>query len=173
MTFMAGETVFCTGQPVGSIHIVQEGRIHLVRYQTDGSALILQRAGAGDVLAEASLHSSHYHCDAVTETECATKAIARSELARLLRENAELSEAWLQHLAREVQVARLHAEILCLKTVSARLDVWVAWNGAIPEKGHWSTIAQQIGVSPEALYRELSKRRASPDGLHKSQLTQR
>lgn len=168
MNFRAGEAVFRIGHSVRAVHVVEEGRIHLVRYQSDGSALILQRAGAGDILAEASLHSSRYHCDAVAETDSTTRAIARGELARHLRESPELSEAWLQHLAREVQIARLQAEILSLRTVTARLDAWIAWNGALPEKGNWSTIASQIGVSPEALYRELSKRRASPKVLRKS-----
>jgi len=31
-----------------------------------------------------------------------------------------------------------------------------------PAKGEWAVMAVQIGVSPEALYRELAKRRLSP-----------
>jgi hypothetical protein len=30
---------------------------------------------------------------------------------------------------------------------------------AFPEKGDWKLVASQIGVSPEALYREIAKRR--------------
>ncbi len=161
VTFRAGETVFRIGQLVRSVHIVRTGRVHLTRHKADGSALILQRAGAGDILAEASLHSSRYHCDAVAETDAETWAMPRGELSRHLLENPSLAEAWLKHLAREVQRARLHAEILSLKTVAARLDAWIAWQGALPEKGYLAKIAQQIGVSPEALYREISRRRAS------------
>jgi hypothetical protein len=29
----------------------------------------------------------------------------------------------------------------------------------LPPKGEWKSVAEQIGVSPEALYRELSRRR--------------
>jgi CRP/FNR family transcriptional regulator, dissimilatory nitrate respiration regulator len=58
-----------------------------------------------------------------------------------------------------VQSARLRAEVLALKTVTARLDAWIAWNGPLPGKGKWMTIAGEIGVSPEALYREIAKRR--------------
>ncbi|HXG99587.1 MAG TPA: hypothetical protein VNI79_04125 [Sphingomicrobium sp.] len=37
---------------------------------------------------------------------------------------------------------------------------WVAWNDAgLPERGQWARIAKEIGVSHEALYRELAKRR--------------
>ena len=159
--FASGEAVFRIGHPVRNIHVVRVGCIHLVRYQADGSVLVLQRAAAGDILAEASLHSSRYHCDAVVEANSVTWVISRSELSKHLQENPILSDAWLQHLAREMQRARLHAEILSLKTVTARLDAWIACHGPLLEKGRWRTIAQQIGVSPEALYREISRRRES------------
>ena len=111
------------------------------------------------MLAEASLHSSHYHCDAIAKTDAQMWAVGRSELQSQLRRNPVLSEAWFEHLAREVQRARFLAEILSLKTVAARLDAWIGWHGASPEKGLWATTAQQIGVSPEAFYREMAKRR--------------
>ena len=48
---------------------------------------------------------------------------------------------------------------MSLRTVSEWHDFWLAWNeGGMPEKGLWKNIAEEIGVSPEALYRELSAR---------------
>ena len=36
----------------------------------------------------------------------------------------------------------------------------MGWNGeGLPAKGTWKTVANEIGTSPEALYRELAKRR--------------
>jgi len=36
----------------------------------------------------------------------------------------------------------------------------MVWNNAkLPPKGEWRNLANQIGVSPEALYREIAKRR--------------
>ena len=43
--------------------------------------------------------------------------------------------------------------------VSARLDAWLAWHGELPPRGDWKQLADQIGVSPEALYREMARRR--------------
>ena len=156
--FAAGASVFYIDDPVRVAHFVRRGAIHLVRRQDDGAALILQRARAGSILAEASLYSDRYHCDAVAESEAATWAVARKDLRRRLEENPALSEIWARHLAHEVQRARLHAEILSLKTVAARLNAWLAWNGDLPEKGGRRRIADEIGVSSEALYRELAKR---------------
>jgi|SRR5208282_37121 len=156
--FQAGASVFHLGDPIRLVHFVRRGTIHLMRHQDDGSALILQRARAGSILAEASVYSESYHCDASAETAAATWAITREDLRRRLEAKPEFSRAWAQYLAHEVQRARLHAEILSLKTVAARLSAWMLWNGALPEKGLRRRIATEIGVSPEALYREIAKR---------------
>jgi CRP/FNR family transcriptional regulator, dissimilatory nitrate respiration regulator len=159
LSFAAGAPVFHLDDPVRSVHLLRSGTIHLIRHQADGSALVLQRAGPGSVLAEASVYSARYHCDARAETAAVTWALARGDLRRRLAEDAGFAEAWARHLAQEVQRARLHAEILSLRAVAARLDAWIAWHGALPGKGQWATIAAQIGVSAEALYREIARRR--------------
>lgn len=87
--------------------------------------------------------------------------MSRADLRRRIAESPQLSEAWAGHLASEVQRARLHAEILSLKTVADRLDAWIAWNGAPPVKGRGAFVAMEIGITPEALYREMAKRRSS------------
>jgi len=74
--------------------------------------------------------------------------------------NPALAEAWAGHLAREVQATRLRAEILSLHGVAARLGAWLAAHGAaLPPRGGWRILAQEIGVTPEALYREIARRR--------------
>ncbi|KQV01555.1 hypothetical protein ASD12_03365 [Mesorhizobium sp. Root102] len=157
--FVAGAPVFHLGDPVRFIHVVRSGVVHLVRHQDNGTALILQRAGPNSILAEASLYSASYHCAAQAEVAAVTWAIPRGGLLTRIEEDTELAIAWARHLAHEVQQARLQSEILCLKTVAARLDAWVSWHGSLPARGHWSTLAREVGVSPEALYREIAWRR--------------
>jgi CRP-like cAMP-binding protein len=157
--FEAGQRLFHRGDPVTDMHVVLSGAIHLVRYQGDGSVLILQRAEPGSILAEASLYSGTYHCDAVASSAAETRIYAKASLKKLLAKSPEFSGVWAIHLARELQRARLRSEILSLKTVADRLDAWMAWNsGSAPRKGEWKLVANQIGVSPEALYREIAKR---------------
>ncbi len=158
--FESGQSLFCRGDPVTDMHFVLTGTVHLVRYQNDGSALILQRAGPGSILAEASLYSGTYHCDAVTFGATDTRVYAKASLGELLAKSPEFSHVWANYLAQELQRSRQRSEILSLRTVSERLDAWIAWNGgSFPEKGDWKLVASQIGVSPEALYREIAKRR--------------
>jgi CRP-like cAMP-binding protein len=159
--FPPGAALFHRDDAVQVVHLVRSGTIHLRRPQADGTPLVLQRAIAGAILAEASVFSDRYHCDAVALTAAETAFIPRAALRTLLATNGAFALAWAHHLAREVQQARLQAEILALRTVSARLDAWAAWHGTLPPKGEWASLAAAIGVSPEALYREIARRRSN------------
>jgi len=160
--YPAGKRVFRQGDKVLDLHQVLNGTIHLVRHNANGTALVLQRAGSQSILAEASVFAERYHCDAVAVSPARTRAIDKSTLRKALTQDPDLAEAWAAHLAREVQATRLRAEILSLKRVAERLDAWIAANdGQFPAKGDWKTVAAEIGTSPEALYREIAKRRAS------------
>jgi CRP-like cAMP-binding protein len=155
-----GQSLFHRGDAVKEMHFVLTGSIHLVRHQSDGSVLILQRTGPGSILAEASLYSESYHCDAVASGASETRAYAKASFKKLLAKSPEFSGVWAGYLARELQGARLRSEILSLKTVADRLDAWIAWNGGgFPNRGEWKLVANEIGVSPEAFYREIAKRR--------------
>ena len=161
--FTADAHVFRRGARVLVLHQIVDGHAHLVRHQPNGAALVLQRAGPGSILAEASVFSERYHCDAVAVVTTRTRAIAKPVLRAALVRETDLAEAWAAYLAREVQATRTRAEILSLRTVAERLDSWsVANDGRLPAKGEWRSLAADIGTSPEALYRELAKRRAGP-----------
>lgn len=70
------------------------------------------------------------------------------------------SSKWIARLSHELQSARKRAEIASLRTVGSRLEAWLIWNdGALPARGYWRDLANEIAVSPEALYREFSGRR--------------
>ncbi len=158
--FEPGNLLFAQGDRVHVLYLVQSGGVNLVRHLADGFGLTLHRAGAGAILAEASLFSETYHCDAVaarrTDVLCLQKPNVRAAMAA----DGELMLAWAAFLAHEVQATRFRAQILALKTVAGRLDAWLADRGGkMPQRGGWKQVAAQIGVSPEALYRELSRRR--------------
>ena len=156
----ASAFLFHQDDPVASVFMVLEGAAELVRHQESGEAIVLQRAGADTVLAEASVFSQHYHCSAVATVDTRLYAVPKGVVRASLRDDPEFSGAWMSHLAREVQTARFRSEMLSLPTVAGRLDAWTAWHdGRLPDRGRWRLLAAEIGVSPEALYRELAKRR--------------
>ncbi|MFC2970329.1 Crp/Fnr family transcriptional regulator [Acidimangrovimonas pyrenivorans] len=159
-----GELLFHTGDPVTRVYRVRSGRVALRRNTPDGTELTLQIAGPGEVAAEASAYSEAYHCDAVALEPSVVECLPRDTLRAALRESPELAEAWARRLTRAVQAARMRAEIRSLRTVAERLDVWLATRGALPDKGRWQELATELGVTREALYRELARRRGGPAG---------
>lgn len=156
-----GQRVFGPGEPVRFLFIVREGSVRMLRRQPGGAALVLQRAGPGQLVAEASLFASRYHCEA---TAAGATLLARIPKTRVV-ENLLADPAWLgsfaAHLAAEVQRTRGRAELLSLRKVGDRVDAWLSLNGGVtPDRGRWVDWAGELAVSPEALYRELARRRA-------------
>jgi len=155
-----GDMVVDKDDPITTLYVVRSGNVHLVRVREDGALVILQRAGAGAIMAEASVFSNVYHCAAIAVQESVLMAYPVKAVRALLEARPEAALAYARYLADEVRDARQRAEILALKTVSARLEAWLTWNhGLLPGKGAWHHVADEIGISKEALYRELSKRR--------------
>ncbi|UJS26339.1 Crp/Fnr family transcriptional regulator [Thiothrix winogradskyi] len=155
----AGTFLFYQGDEVESLFLVLSGEIHLVRHQPDGSSITLQRGRAGGILAEASLYSRCYHCHATAQKAATVQALPRQAVLARLQADCGFAQNWMAYLAQEVQQARFRSELLSLKTVAARLEAWLNWRGGgLPPKGEWKTLAEQLGVSPEALYREIARR---------------
>ena len=156
----SGGYLFHQGDPVRRVFIVESGSVQLVRHQRDGMPIVVQRATQNSILAEASVYAEAYHCDAIADAPSHVFDLSQAAFVTHLRQNPDASHAWAAHLARAVQSARHRGEILARRTVTERLDGWLDWHdNELPDKGQWKGIAEQIGVSPEALYRELAKRR--------------
>ncbi|CTQ56134.1 transcriptional activator FtrB [Roseibium album] len=158
-SFERGRHLFHTDDAVSNVFLVLEGQIDLVLVTPSGNVITLQRASNGDVLAEASVNSNTYHCDAVARTESKVAQLGTVTFKDLLATNRTWSECWTASLARSVQQARLDTEVRSLKKVSDRLDFWLSIHSKNLDNQQVKDIAAEIGVSPEALYRELSKRR--------------
>jgi CRP-like cAMP-binding protein len=159
---MAGETLFHRGDAVRFLYVVRSGCIHLTRFDPDGLAAVMQRATDGMLLAESSIFSDAYHCDAVVIADAVLQRIERVKVRQAMAANPALMEALARHLGREVQRTRTRVEVLAKRTVKERLDAWLVFNnGALPPAGSRRAIAEDIGVSPEAFYRELQRRRAA------------
>jgi CRP-like cAMP-binding protein len=155
----AGLTLFVTGEEVTSIYMVRSGRIHLLRHTTYGAQMVLQNAGPGTVVAEASAYSPRYHCDAVAAEETLVAVLPKQRFLSALVDEPTLAESWSALLASSVQSARLRAEIRSLPRLADRLDAWLGEGNALPERGHWQEVAAELGVTREAIYRELARRR--------------
>lgn len=159
VSFQSNQSVFQIGDRVQNMYFVIDGGVDLVRYSKRGAPLILARVGQGGVLAEASAYSSRYHCHAVTSAPTQLRLLPVSAFRDRLHGSADIARTWAAKLAQELQTARMQSEIRSLKTVAERLDAWLGENKTLPPKGQMQNLAYFLGVSREALYRELARRR--------------
>jgi CRP-like cAMP-binding protein len=151
--------VFFAADPVTTLFAVVEGGVDLIRTQPDGRRVVLQRARDDQVLAEASLYSERYHCDAVVMRRTQCLAVDVETFRRAVAEDDALRRTWDAHLARELMRARQLTELLSRRTVRDRLDGWLQLHeNVLPAKGTRTELADQLGVSNEALYREIARR---------------
>lgn len=151
-------TVFRQEDRVRSMYLVRSGAVALERPLTDGVPLTLHVATPGMALAEASLFAETYHCDAVARSDAEVASLPRAKFLTAIRSRPDAALSLIKSHAKEVQAQRARIEILRLRRVSDRLDAWLDLHGK-PSKGEWIMVAEKIGVSPAALYRELAKRR--------------
>ena len=153
-----GRYLFHQGDAVKLMFQVIEGEVQLIRRHRQGQKLILQRGVQDNILAEASLFTDTYHCDAVAADDCKVNCFKRTDILARFESDTTFARNWANHLAGEVRSARFKAEVLSQRTVAQRLDMWLLQNRILPHKGNWKSLAAEIGTSPEALYREIAKR---------------
>ena len=151
----AGATLFRRGDPVRSLFLLREGRVALRRALADGNALTLHAAVSGEVVAPASLWAKATHCDAFCETDA--RIAVRPAAAVRDRLGTSPAATALAEASREIQALRARIEVLRLRRLSDRLDAYLDLHGP-PGPGGWVQVADWIGVTPPALYRELARR---------------
>lgn len=155
----AGGVLFRSASPVSEMFLVISGQIHLCRHTVHGAEMVLQRATSGMVVAEASAYSDSYHCDAIAATDSIALTLPRPIFLSAIASNPVLSATWAAALACGLQAARFRSEIRSLPKVADRLDAWFGEGNHLPEKGQWQNVANELGITREALYRELARRR--------------
>jgi CRP-like cAMP-binding protein len=165
----AGMSLFRQGDPIQHYYVVRTGCVHLIRWGLEGNSAVMQRATAGSVLAESSVFADAYHCDALCISDAFLARAKMSKVREALECDADLLLHLTCHLGREVHRMRARVELLSCRTVSDRIDGWLALNGGeLPPRGQLRSVADDVGVSPEAFYRELQRRRSSSGGDLKS-----
>jgi len=155
-----GEAVFRLGQPVEAVYRVLSGEVHLLRYGRDGRPVVLHRAGAGEYFAEASLDATCYHCTALCVGDTELESYSARRVRELLRSDTGFAAAWIARLSAELRRQRAAVERLNLRSAADRLSHFLMTEGDPPGtlqlSGTLSQLAEQLGLSREALYRTLA-----------------
>jgi CRP-like cAMP-binding protein len=154
----AGELVFRRGARPGRMLWVVEGEVRLVRRSRNGAEIVLQRACSG-FLAEASLESPRYHCDALAATDSRLLAFPIEPFRQALRDDEKFRAFWMARLAREVRLLRSQCERLALRGAADRIEHYIEAegnNGRLELSRTRKAWAAELGLTHEALYRALA-----------------
>lgn len=154
-----GATLFRIGDPVRHVHLVIQGEARLIRLDRHGDVVNLQRSRGG-FIAEASLDSQTYHCDAVTTEPTTLLLFPATAFRNALEIDPTFRREWQSLLAKEVRKLRAQCERLSLNSAVDRINHYIESEGLHGEVHLSQTrkaLAAELGLSHEALYRALRR----------------
>jgi CRP-like cAMP-binding protein len=160
----AGEALFRQGDPAIAIFRVESGQLRLLRHTEDGSSVVMHVARPGETFAEAALFADVYHCDAIAQVEARVTVIGKRDLLRAARRDASEMLHLARVLAGQVRDLRARLEIRNIRAADQRLLAWLRLNArgnppAVELDRTWTQVAEEIGLTREAIYRALSRMR--------------
>ena len=157
----AGEALFRLGDKTTGLWEVVAGRVRLSRVDRSGREVILYVAGAGETLAEASLFSPAYHCDAIASTDALVRIYPKPALLAAFDKDPKAAQAFTAMLARQVMNLRTRIEQRNIRSARERVRHFLKVNAdadgrTVTLRGTLKDLAAELGLSHEALYRTLA-----------------
>lgn len=137
---------------------VSRGEVVLQRPGAQGETVVLQRTRQG-FIAEASLQSARYHCDALVTRSGEFVSVPLEAVRLTLHSDPAFAGRWIAMLNQEVKRLRAQCERLSKKSVKERLLHLIETEG---NKGRLAlgsdlkSLAAELGVTHEALYRTVA-----------------
>ena len=161
----AGEALFHAGSRTLGLYEVLAGAVRLVRVDRGGREAVLQVASAGDILAEASLFSATYHCDAIAATAATVRRYPKAILLAELRRDPNAAQEFAAMLARQIMMLRTRLERRNIRSARDRIRHFLALNAGgdgrtVALQGTLKEVAADLGLTHEALYRALARMEA-------------
>jgi len=152
------DRVFLAGaMPVWMFYVIS-GEVTLERSGMHGESVVLQRTRQG-FISEASLKVARYHCDAVAIADTHVIKVPVKALTKSLDQDPAFASRWINMLNSEVRRLRLHLERLNMKSIRDRLIHLIETegkDGQFPIPSGLKTLAGELGVTHEALYRAIA-----------------
>ncbi len=157
----AGQALFRTGSKTVGLFEVISGKVRLVRVDRSGREAVLQVASSGETLAEASLFSPAYHCDAIAVTEALVCLYPKKVLLKELERDPKLARAFTARLAQQVMALRTRLEQRNILSARERVRHFLTLNLGVDGQtvefsGTLKELAADLGLMHETLYRTLA-----------------
>jgi CRP-like cAMP-binding protein len=157
----AGEALFRLGDKATGLCEVVSGRVRLARVDRSGHEIVLHVAGPGGTLAEASLFSASYHCDAIASTNATVRVYPKREMLAAFERDPRAMRAFSAMLARQVMSLRTRIEQRNIRSARERVRHYLVLNAGADGRtvelgGTLKDMAAELGLTHEVLYRTLA-----------------
>lgn len=158
----AGEALFRLGDKSAGLVEVIAGRVRLARVDRSGRETVLFVAAPGDTIAEASLFSPRYQCDALASTDAVVRVYPKAALLAAFADNPKAAQSFAAMLAHQVMTLRTRLEQRNIRSARDRVRHFLALNVRDDRRtvdlsgATLKEIAAQLGLTHEAFYRTLS-----------------
>jgi CRP/FNR family cyclic AMP-dependent transcriptional regulator len=186
MSYPEGALLFMEGQAARGVYLLCQGRVKLMINNSEGRALILKIAQAGEIFGVDAVVTGRPHAVTLETLQPSQVAfIGREDFLTFVKEHGEVSLQVVQHLSRDCHAAHDSIRSIGLShSVSEKLArLLLEWSaeGQDSEEGvrmklslTHGEMAQLIGSSRETVTRTLSRfRKQSIAELHGSTLVVR
>ena len=157
----AGEALFRLGDKATGFYEVVSGRVRRVRVDRVGRETVLHVAGPAETLAEDSLFSGHYHCDAVANTDATVRVYPKRQVVSAFEKDPKALKTFTAMLAHQVMSLRARLQQRNIRSARERVRQFLALNigpdgRSVELHGTLKDLAAEIGLTHEALYRALA-----------------
>jgi CRP-like cAMP-binding protein len=162
----AGQSLFRQGSRTAGLYEVVSGKVRLARVDRSGREAVLHSASAAETIAEASLFSPTYHCDAIASTNAVVRFYPKAAVLAEFRRNPKAAAAFMAMLARQIMNLRTSLEQRAIHSARDRIRHYLAVNlgpdgRSVLLPGTLKELAANLGLTHEALYRTLAEMQAN------------
>lgn len=161
--FQARQTIFVRGDKGDSLAIVESGVVRISVFGSDGRELALALLGPGDVIGEISVIDNRDRAaDVIAVGRVKVTVIPAKEARRLIYEDHDVTDFFLELLCDRIRSANAHAESQALNSLAGRLSIFFVNNGeeladgslSLPDLPSQSELARLVGGARESVNRQ-------------------
>ncbi|MDH4982409.1 Crp/Fnr family transcriptional regulator [Hyphomicrobium sp. D-2] len=161
LTLQAGDNLFWQGSTAIGFYEVLSGRMRMGRPTITGQHVSLYVAHAGDFLAEASLFSDVYHCDATALVPSEVRLYPKGAVLAEFDRRGDFATAFTAMISRSLIAVRVRNERLMLHSARDRIRHFLILkaddDSTVTISGPLKDLATELGLSHEVLYRTLAR----------------
>lgn len=157
------QIIFLTGSRCQSIGILLKGEVKIEHLTETGTRILIRNLNQYNIFGEILLFSPepYYPYDIVAKSNCEILFISKDSLLRILSENPNILEKYLQHIAESYHQINKLIKLKSQKTLRHKLAYYFLNYEHLNKENHSliikskTELANLLGVERQSLFREL------------------